>query len=93
MLEKHIMQAEAKAMSADERHAHRATEGLQDDLGLPIGSNHFRSCLDYELLKKHNLLTPDTYANFEPPKVIKPQPPAAPSYLKVSNGSSVLYLQ
>ena len=36
------MQAEAKALSADERHAHRATEGQQDDLGLPIGSNHFR---------------------------------------------------
>ena len=42
MLEKHIMQAEAKAMSADERHTHRVTEGQQQDLGLPQGSNHFR---------------------------------------------------
>lgn len=42
MLEKHIMQAEAKAMSADERHANREAEGQQGDLGLPIGSNHFR---------------------------------------------------
>lgn len=42
MLERHIMQAEAKALSADERHGHVATEGLRDELGLPIGSNHFR---------------------------------------------------
>lgn len=42
MLEKHIMQAEAKAMSADERHTHRVTEGQQDDLGIPQSSNHFR---------------------------------------------------
>lgn len=42
MLEKHIMQAEAKAMSADERFDHKATEGHQTDLGLPVGSNHYR---------------------------------------------------
>ena len=42
MLEKHIMQAEAKAMSADERNTHRVTEGQQQDLGLPQSSNHFR---------------------------------------------------
>lgn len=52
MLEKHIMQAEAKAISADERHAHKATEGLQEDLGLPIGSNHFRCDVNSDVIIK-----------------------------------------
>ena len=37
MLERHIMQAQARAMSADERELNRASSGFQrfPDLGLP----------------------------------------------------------
>ena len=39
MLERHIMQAQARAMSADERELNRVSSGLQrfPDLGLPPG--------------------------------------------------------
>ena len=39
MLERHIMQAQARAMSADERDIHRSSRSCKqyDDLGLPPG--------------------------------------------------------
>jgi len=45
MLEKHIMQAEAKAIGADERYTNRRVEGVETDLGIPNSSNHFRSAI------------------------------------------------
>ena len=41
MLERHIMQAQARAMSADERELNRVSSGFQrfPDLGLPPGKH------------------------------------------------------
>ena len=49
MLERHIMQAQARAMSADERALNKSTTNLRGfpDLGLPPGE-----CRYYLLLKK-----------------------------------------
>ena len=37
MLERHIMQAQARAMSADERELNRANQSCDNYLGLPPG--------------------------------------------------------
>jgi len=34
--------------------------------------NHFRSCIDSELLRKHNLISPDDYRNIDVPPVPPP---------------------
>ncbi|XP_071102579.1 deleted in lung and esophageal cancer protein 1-like [Haliotis cracherodii] len=89
MLERHIMQAQARAMSADERELNRTAQSCDKypDLGLPPGRSHFRSCIDTELLKKHNLLTPEDYATEDPMSVPPPQPPKVPSYARETQTS------
>ena len=49
MLERHIMQAQARAMSADERELNRANQSCDNygDLGLPPGMSSCESCDNY----------------------------------------------
>ncbi|KAK3588190.1 hypothetical protein CHS0354_012251 [Potamilus streckersoni] len=84
MLERHIMQAQARAMSADERALNRDAQSCDNyhGLGLPPGLSHFRSCLDANLLRKHKLLTPEDYATGEPISVSPPTVPKVPSYAR-----------
>ena len=74
MLERHIMQAQARAMSADERELNRVSSGVQrfPDLGLPPARAHFRSCIDAELLRKNNLICPEDFATEEAPPAVPP---------------------
>ncbi|XP_033743778.1 deleted in lung and esophageal cancer protein 1-like isoform X2 [Pecten maximus] len=83
-LERHIMQAQARAMSADERQLNRVTQSCDNysELGLPPGRSHFRSCIDSDLLKKHKLLSPEDYATEEQLTVPLPHGPKVPSYAR-----------
>lgn len=89
MLERHIMQAQARAMSADERVLQRVSQSCAqfDTLGLPPGRAHFRSCIDTELLRDHYLLTPEDYSTVEPVPVPPPPGPAVPSYARETMSS------
>lgn len=83
-LEKHIMQAQARAMSADERELNKNSQSCDNynDLGLPPGRSHFRSCIDTDLLRKNKLLTPEDYATEEASTVPPPPSPKIPSYAR-----------
>ncbi|KAK7011463.1 deleted in lung and esophageal cancer protein 1 [Biomphalaria glabrata] len=84
MLERHIMQAQARAMSADERALNKASKSCDNfgSLGLPPGRAHFKSCIDTELLRKHNLLIPSDYMVQEPLTVPAPKAPELPDYAR-----------
>ncbi|KAK7110848.1 deleted in lung and esophageal cancer protein 1-like isoform X2 [Littorina saxatilis] len=84
MLERHIMQAQARAMSADERYIHRAATSCDqfNSLGLPPGRAHFKSCIDTLLLREHHLLTPEDYSTEEPAAVPPPSGPPIPCYAR-----------
>ncbi|XP_063421465.1 deleted in lung and esophageal cancer protein 1-like isoform X2 [Mytilus trossulus] len=88
-LEKHIMQAQARAMSADEKELNRVSKSCENynELGLPPGRSHFRSCIDTDLLRKNKLLTPEDYATDEPSAVPPPPSPKIPSYARVTVSS------
>lgn len=75
MLERHIMQAQARSMSADERELNKASMSCDNysQLGLPPVRAHFRSCIDSKLLQQYNLLTPSDYIVQEPLPVPAPQ--------------------
>ncbi|ELU16950.1 hypothetical protein CAPTEDRAFT_224255 [Capitella teleta] len=89
MLERHIMQAQARAMSADERAVQRmqACNRGFPDLGLPPARAHLRSCLDSELLRNHNLLTPEDYSPKEAPLVPPPSAPPIPPHARETESS------
>ncbi|KAL4222937.1 Deleted in lung and esophageal cancer protein 1 [Mactra antiquata] len=84
MLERHIMQAQARAMSADERELNKVAQSCDNysDLGLPPVRSNFRTCLDTQLLEKHNLLTPSDYSTEEPKPVPPPAAEKIPSYAR-----------
>ncbi|CAL1533794.1 unnamed protein product [Lymnaea stagnalis] len=84
MLERHIMQAQAKSMSADERALNKASASCVEysSLGLPPVRTHFPSCIDTQLLSQHNLLTPSDYMLPDPLPVSAPQGPQLPDYAR-----------
>ncbi|XP_059148965.1 deleted in lung and esophageal cancer protein 1-like [Physella acuta] len=84
MLERHIMQAQARAMSADERELNKATASCENyaSLGLPPVRAHFPSCIDTQLLQSHGLLTPSDYMTYEQVPVSAPQGPKVPDYAR-----------
>nr|XP_022304299.1 deleted in lung and esophageal cancer protein 1-like isoform X2 [Crassostrea virginica] len=83
-LERHIMQAQARAMSADEKELNRVSRSCDNysDLGLPPVRSHFSSCIDANLLRKHKLLTPEDYSTQDPASVPPPTEPPVPSYAR-----------
>eukprot|EP00058_Branchiostoma_floridae_P005202 XP_002590690.1 hypothetical protein BRAFLDRAFT_125551 [Branchiostoma floridae] len=84
MLERHIIQARARATSADERALNRVAEGYNTyhDLGLPPVRSHFCYLLDSELLKRHGLLVPEHFSTQEPPPQKPPEAVELPNYAR-----------
>ncbi|KAI8513172.1 Deleted in lung and esophageal cancer protein 1, partial [Branchiostoma belcheri] len=84
MLERHIIQARARATSADERALNRVAEGYNTyhDLGLPPVRSHFCYLLDSDLLKRHGLLVPEHFSTQEPPPQNPPEPVELPNYAR-----------
>ncbi|XP_067824418.1 deleted in lung and esophageal cancer protein 1 isoform X2 [Heptranchias perlo] len=80
-VEKHIIQARARAAAAEEKALNRAKEenghGYQS-LGLPSVKSAFRCCIDSELLKKHNLIVPEDYITVKPVSTKAPLPTGKP---------------
>ncbi|XP_047596508.1 deleted in lung and esophageal cancer protein 1 isoform X4 [Lutra lutra] len=62
MLERHIIQARARALAEDERITQMAQVHVLDTfVKLPPAKTMFRWCVDSELLQKHHLISPDDY--------------------------------
>nr|XP_032650527.1 deleted in lung and esophageal cancer protein 1 homolog [Chelonoidis abingdonii] len=64
MVEKHIIQARARATAAEERALNMLKVDVGEDfhnIGLPPVKSSFRWCVDNDLLKKHNLICPEDY--------------------------------
>ncbi|XP_041040695.1 deleted in lung and esophageal cancer protein 1 isoform X2 [Carcharodon carcharias] len=84
-VEKHIIQARARATAAEEKALNRKTgygidyQSLnQKSLGVPAAKSAFRDCIDSELLKKHNLITPEDYITEKPLSSKTPLPAGKP---------------
>lgn len=62
-LERHLVQARAKALADDEKAIASLSESCStyNDLNLPRGPSQFRKHLDEELLTRHHLLAPSQY--------------------------------
>ncbi|XP_072911149.1 deleted in lung and esophageal cancer protein 1 [Hemitrygon akajei] len=68
-VEKHIIQARARAAAAEEKALNRIKEESGNSLtsvGLPPEKSMFMCCVDSELLKKHNLIVPEDYITERP---------------------------
>ncbi|XP_051872087.1 deleted in lung and esophageal cancer protein 1, partial [Pristis pectinata] len=68
-VEKHIIQARARAAAAEEKALNRTKEGSRNSFnseGLPSEKSIFMCCIDNELLKKHNLIVPEDYITEKP---------------------------
>ncbi|XP_073079417.1 deleted in lung and esophageal cancer protein 1 isoform X3 [Manis javanica] len=63
MLERHIIQARARALAEKERSVQQQTkvQFLEAFITLPPVKNIFRWCVDSELLQKHHLICPDDF--------------------------------
>lgn len=63
MLEKHILEAQAKALAYEEREDEKRKKICEnpDDFGVPPAKSFFSHCLDDALLKEHGLLVPSDY--------------------------------
>ncbi|RNA16769.1 deleted in lung and esophageal cancer 1-like, partial [Brachionus plicatilis] len=75
MLEKHILEAQAKALAYEDREEDKRMKTCQDpDLfGVPPTKSYFSYCLDDTILKDHNLLVPSDYY-FKPKRPFVPMP-------------------
>ncbi|XP_072179053.1 deleted in lung and esophageal cancer protein 1-like [Diadema setosum] len=90
MLERHIMQARAKAMANDEKELNKAAEGcdIYHELGLPPVQSHLNKCLDSDLLRSHGLIVPDDFSTAEPPLTHAPQAGVMPHYAEATKTST-----
>lgn len=63
MLEKHILEAQAKALAYEEREDEKRKKicSNPDEFGVPPAKSFFSHCLDDALLKEHGLLVPSDY--------------------------------
>ncbi|XP_032717092.1 deleted in lung and esophageal cancer protein 1 isoform X4 [Lontra canadensis] len=62
MLERHIIQARARALAENERITQMAQVHVLDTfVKMPPAKTMFRWCVDSELLQKHHLISPDDY--------------------------------
>ena len=61
-VERHLLQAKAKALAEDERKLSSSTSlPSGEDIVLPNGPSQFRKLLSEELLSRHHLLSPSEY--------------------------------
>ncbi|XP_077158787.1 deleted in lung and esophageal cancer protein 1 isoform X2 [Paroedura picta] len=84
MLERHIIQARARATAEEERVLNRYKADVPEayqDIGLPPVKSSFRWFVDDELLKKHNLICPGDYITDPVPITHAPKEVSEPGYL------------
>ncbi|XP_056375657.1 deleted in lung and esophageal cancer protein 1 isoform X2 [Hyla sarda] len=84
-VERHIIQARARATAQEERMLNclknEAGDALQN-LGLPPVESYFRWCVDNDLLKKHKLICPEDYITDTQPITRAPRGLSEPSLYK-----------
>ncbi|CAF0775579.1 unnamed protein product [Brachionus calyciflorus] len=75
MLEKHILEAQAKALAYEDREEDKRKKTCQepDRFGVPPTKSYFSYCLDDTLLKNHDLLVPSDYY-YKPKRPFVPMP-------------------
>ncbi|XP_039261359.2 deleted in lung and esophageal cancer protein 1-like [Styela clava] len=97
MLEQHIIQARARATSADERAllhaANDSTPQIYRDLGLPPVKSNFRWCLDEDMFRKHNLIVPSDLLPKPKSLVDGPKPTSQPHFAIQTLSSSMHLLR
>ncbi|XP_074841264.1 deleted in lung and esophageal cancer protein 1 [Carettochelys insculpta] len=84
-VEKHIIQARARATAEEERALNMLRADIGEDfqnLGLPPVKSSFRWCVDNDLLKQHNLICPENYITDRVPITKAPKGKKEPDYIK-----------
>ncbi|XP_053456832.1 deleted in lung and esophageal cancer protein 1 isoform X5 [Nycticebus coucang] len=85
MLERHIIQARARALAEKERAMTQAkVHVLQDSVKLPPVKTVFRWCVDSQLLQKHRLICPEDYYSDTVPFCSAPKGNFLPGYSKLT---------
>ncbi|XP_006890716.1 PREDICTED: deleted in lung and esophageal cancer protein 1 [Elephantulus edwardii] len=85
MLERHIIQARARALAEEERVMRQAEAHAREALNtvqLPPVKSVFRWCVDSELLQKHHLISPEDYCSDPVPFCRAPKGSVLPGYQK-----------
>ncbi|XDB62643.1 hypothetical protein AB1E18_015986 [Capra hircus] len=83
MLERHIIQARARALAEKERAMHQAkVQFLEPFIKMPPVKTIFRWCVDNELLRKHHLICPNDYYSDSVPFCSAPKGVSVPGYSK-----------
>ncbi|XP_069503787.1 deleted in lung and esophageal cancer protein 1 isoform X2 [Ambystoma mexicanum] len=85
MVERHIIQARARATAEEERALNRAIEeagGRTDTVSLPPVDSYFRWCVDNDLLRKHHLICPEDYLPTKPSISKPPEGSSRPHFLQ-----------
>ncbi|XP_005222609.2 deleted in lung and esophageal cancer protein 1 isoform X1 [Bos taurus] len=83
MLERHIIQARARALAEKERAMHQAkVQFLEPFIKMPPVKTIFRWCVDNELLRKHHLICPNDYYSDTVPFCSAPKGVSVPGYSK-----------
>uniref|UniRef100_A0A8C9PGJ8 DLEC1 cilia and flagella associated protein n=1 Tax=Spermophilus dauricus TaxID=99837 RepID=A0A8C9PGJ8_SPEDA len=78
MLERHIIQAQARALAETERAMNQAKVHVLEALQLPPVKTVFRWCVDSELLRKHHLISPEDYYSDTVPFCSAPKGKSSP---------------
>nr|XP_045758122.1 deleted in lung and esophageal cancer protein 1 [Mirounga angustirostris] len=87
MLERHIIQARARALAEEERIMQLAeVHDLDTFLKMPPAKTMFRWCVDSELLQKHHLICPDDYYSDRVPFCSAPKGVSVPGCSKLTFG-------
>ncbi|XP_045153607.1 deleted in lung and esophageal cancer protein 1 [Echinops telfairi] len=90
MLERHIIQARARALAEEESAVHQVAaqtrEGL-NNVKLPPVNSTLRWCVDNELLRKHHLICPEDYYSDTVPFCSAPKGSIVPRYQKMTFSS------
>ncbi|XP_078210767.1 deleted in lung and esophageal cancer protein 1 isoform X3 [Callithrix jacchus] len=85
MLERHITQAQARAIAEEERVMSQVrAQDLESLVKLPPVKTVFRWCVDSELLQKHGLISPEDYYTDRVPFHSAPKGISVPGYLKMT---------
>ncbi|XP_042092425.1 deleted in lung and esophageal cancer protein 1 isoform X3 [Ovis aries] len=88
MLERHIIQARARALAEKERAMHQAkVQVLEPFIKMPPVKTIFRWCVDNELLRKHHLICPNDYYSDSVPFCSAPKGVSVPGYSKLTFSS------
>uniref|UniRef100_A0A8C9P8S3 DLEC1 cilia and flagella associated protein n=1 Tax=Spermophilus dauricus TaxID=99837 RepID=A0A8C9P8S3_SPEDA len=92
MLERHIIQAQARALAETERAMNQAKVHVLEALQLPPVKTVFRWCVDSELLRKHHLISPEDYYSDTVPFCSAPKGSSIPGYSKLTFSSQKRFI-